>query len=162
MLGRRVKYHGKYATINVVLFLYHAFNLVWFIWNSSEEKKAAFISRLTTTNLNKFHRAFIRPMIHMTTSEIQPSTGRSALMSQSAGRHTRLNVGVPCCYQWELCCSVSLTVATMENFHKQGVCGAVTTEPAASAALPQTPSWHRTNRDLPPAQSHPLTWILSN
>ena len=40
MLGRRVKCNGKYATINVVLFLYKAFNLVWLILNISEEKKS--------------------------------------------------------------------------------------------------------------------------
>ena len=68
MLGRRVKYREKYATTNVVLFLYHALNLIWLILNRSEEENTDFISRLEINLcefLTKFHRrndTFVLPV----------------------------------------------------------------------------------------------------
>ena len=61
----------------------------------------------------KFHWAFIRAMIYITTSEIQPSTGRSHRSpSYLADIHDSI---LACCYQWGIYSLLSFTAAEMNN-----------------------------------------------
>ena len=88
MLGHQGKYHGKYATTNMVMFLYHVLNLIWLILNSLQQK-THYISCLTRNLLEVSSSIHANNDLH---DVCNASMGQSAPESESAGRHTWLNI----------------------------------------------------------------------